>query len=224
MWWPEPWARERTDAMKETGFRRAVSRATAAIAALTGGVVVAAGSALGSAAGTSQTPRVLPESFGPPVRLAAGSYRTRPGFAPVTTFTVGRGWYGGGSRRDWAVGKGVNQVEQRFGSAGIWVSPLSLRYATAVARFRALKTLEAGRSEPIRIGGYSGVVFHAKVMGDQALLPGVAPGLDVVNTPGGHQIFLNVRGTTILFRIEVFALRAGTAAVLGFLKTLRFPR
>ena len=34
---------------------------------------------------------VEPPGFGPPVRLAAGTYRTRPGFNPVTTFTIGRG-------------------------------------------------------------------------------------------------------------------------------------
>jgi hypothetical protein len=106
--------------------------------------------------------RVLPETFGPPVRLAAGTYRTRPGFNPVTTFTVGRGWHGAGSSREWVVGKGFNAAAERFRGASIWVSRLSLRYATAVATFRALKTLEAGPRRPIRVGGYPGVVFQAK--------------------------------------------------------------
>jgi hypothetical protein len=40
----------------------------------------------------------------------------------------------------------------------------------------------------------------------------------------GQQIFLNVRGTTLLLRIEIFARPAGEAAVRGFLRTVRFPR
>ena len=194
--------------------------------AMTASVAVLAVCALasGSAFATDAKLRILPEAFGEPARLAAGSYRTRPGFAPMTTFTVGLGWYGNGSNSEWAVGKGLNRAEQRFGSTGVWVSPLSLRYATAVARFKALTTLDAGPATPVKIGGYPGVSFRAKVEGDHALLPGIAPGLDVVRTPDGQQIFLNVRGKTLLFRIEVFTIKEGSAAARSFLRTVRFPR
>lgn len=105
---------------------------------------------------------------------------------------------------------------------GVEATRLSLRYTTAVSRFKALKTLTAGPSRPIRVGGYSGVSFHAAVKGEHALLPGIAPDIDIL--PGGQQIFLNVRGTTLLLRIEIFARPAGEAAVRGFLRTVRFPR
>jgi hypothetical protein len=185
---------------------------------------LAAGSALASSSATSQNLRVLPGTFGPPVRLAAGTHTTRPGFNPVTTFTVGSGWHGGGSSSEWAIGRGFSAAAERFRGASIWVSRLSLRYAIAVARFRALKTLEAGPSKPIRVGGYRGVVFRAKVTGERAIIPSVAPGLDVVNTPGGQQIFLNVRGTTLLVRVEARALASDAAAVRAFFRTVRFPR
>ena len=142
----------------------------------------------------------------------------------MTTFTVDQGWYGSGSSSEWAVGKGLNRAEQRFGPAGVMVSPLSLRYATAVARFKALTTVDAGPATPVQIGGYPGVSFRAKVEGEHALLPGIAPGLDVVKSPGGQQIFLNVRGKTLLFRIEVFAVKEGSAAVRSLLRTVGFPR
>ena len=204
--------------------RTRLSRLTVTVALAALAVSMVASTTLGASTAHKQGVRVLPETFGPPVRLAAGPYKTRPGFNPVTTFTVGPGWYGGGSSREWAVGKGFNQAEERFGPAGIWVSRLPLRYATAVTRFRALKTLDAGPSRSTRVGGYSGVVFAAKISGDHALLPGIAPGLDVVNTPGGQQIFLNVRGSTLLLRVEVFSLAAGNVAVRGFLRTVQFPR
>lgn len=206
--------------MTRASVRRSVWWTTIALAVA--GPSLVAGSALGSSSAASQELRVLPETF-PPVRLAAGMYRTRPGFNPVTTFTVGRGWNGVGSSRDWAVGQGWNPSSERgFRGAGILVSKLSLRYATAVARFRALKTLEAGPSKPIRVGGYRGVVFRAKVAGFSAIMPSVAPRVDVVNTPGGQQIFVNVRGITLLLRVEARA--SDAAAVQGFLRTVQFPR
>jgi hypothetical protein len=204
--------------------QRWVNRLTIVVALAAVAVSVVAGATLGAATAHKQHVRVLPETFGPPVRLAAGKYKTRPGFSPASMFTVGSGWYGAGSSRDWAVGKGFNQAEERFGLAGIWTSRLRISYTRAVARFRALMTLEAGPSTPIRVGGYPGVAFRAEISGDHALLPGIAPGLDVVNSPGGQQILLNVRGATLLFRIEVFALAAGNAAVRAFLRTVRFPR
>jgi hypothetical protein len=211
--------------MTRASICTSVRRTTIVIAVVSvAGASLLAGSALGSSSATTQNLRVLPEAFGPPVPLAVGAYRTRPGFAPVTTFTIGRGWHGAGSSRDWVVGKGWNASADRFRGAAIWVSRLSLRYATAVARFRALKTLEAGPSKPIRVGGYVGVVFRAKVTGEHAIIPSIAPGLDVVNTPGGQQIFLNVRGITLLLRVEARALASDAAAVQGFLRTVRFPR
>jgi hypothetical protein len=41
--------------------------------------------------------------------------------------------------------------------------------------------------------------------------------------PGGRQIFLNVRGKTVLLLIEISPGTPGQAAVRGFLRTTRFP-
>jgi hypothetical protein len=167
--------------------------------------------------------RPLPTMLIGPLRLEPGTYQTRPAFVPRTTFTVGRGWYGGqGSHTDWCVGKGLNRSEGRFGAAGICGFRLSLPYATAVSRFKALTTLTAGPSKPIRVGGYSGVSFHADVQGDFAPIPGISP--NGVRWRGGEQIFLNVRGKTLLLRIKIFARKGGEAAVRGLLRTVRFPR
>lgn len=193
-------------------------------------VAVLALATLGGAVPASAEPasfdkiRLLPATtFGDPPRLAVGPYRTRPGFVPATTFRVDAGWYGSGDREGWGVGKGLNTIEQRFGVAGIYATPLSLRYATAVSRFKALKTLVAGPATTTRIGGYPAVTFRATVTGDHALLPGIAPGVDVVNTRG-QQTFVNVRGTTVLIRTEVFRATAGEAAVRSLVRTIGFPR
>ena len=87
-----------------------------------------------------------------------------------------------------------------------------------------LTTLTAGPSKRIQIGGYPGVSFHAVVPGDRSLLRGMGVALPVGVLPGGQQIFLNMRGTTLLLRIEIFARKAGgEAAVRGLLRTMRFP-
>lgn len=182
--------------------------------------------AVTAAWGVSSDVRLLPFEFIGPLPLEPGTYQTRPTFVPRTTFTVGRGWYGGqGAHTDWVVGKGLNGRRKnawRFGepTAGISAHRLGLPIATAVSRFRALRTLTAGPSKPVRVGGYPGVSFHAVVQGDRASLPGIERYLTVL--PGGQQIFLNVRGRTLLLRIET-ARKADDAAVLGVLRTVRFP-
>ncbi len=104
---------------------------------------------------------------------------------------------------------------------GICVFRLGPPYSTAISRFKALTTLTAGASKPIRVGGYPGVSFHAAVHGEHSLLPGIAPLIDLL--PDGQQIFLNVRGKTVLLRIEISPGTPGEAAVRGLLRTMRFP-
>jgi hypothetical protein len=202
--------------MRRPPLTRAKVIATLALfCALTGFLAVTAASA---------DVRPLPTMLMGPLPLEPGTYQTRPAFVPRTTFTVGQGWYGGqGSHTDWCVGKGLNRSEGRFGAAGICGMRLSLPYATAVSRFKALTTLTAGPPKPIRVGGYPGVSFHAVVQGDSATTPGFRRIFGGVRR-GGEQIFLNVRGTTLLLRIDIFTHKAGEAAVRGFLRTVRFPR
>jgi hypothetical protein len=94
-------------------------------------------------------------------------------------------------------------------------------YSTAISRFKALTTLTAGTSKPIRVGGYPGVSFHAAVHGEHSLLPGIRPLIDLL--PGGQQIFLKVRGKTVLLLVEISPGTQGEAAVRRFLRTMRFP-
>ena len=208
--------------LHESARRRIVLKA--AIAAGTALLVLQV--AVTAAWGLSSAVPLLPTWLGPePPRLEPGTYQTRPTFVPRTTFTVGRGWYGGqGSHTDWCVGKRLNALRVRtpFGVVAICSFRLAPPYGTAVSRFKAMKTLTAGTSTPIRVGGYRGVSFHAAVQGDHALLPMAPHYVHVL--PGGQQIFLSVRGRTLLLRIEIFAPKAGEAAVRRFLPTMRFPR
>ena len=104
---------------------------------------------------------------------------------------------------------------------GICVYRVGPPYGTAISRFKALTTLSAGASKPIRVGGYSGVSFHAAVHGEHSLLPGIKPLIDLL--PGGQQIFLNVRRKAVLLLIEISPRTHGEAVVRGLLRTMRFP-
>ena len=54
---------------------------------------------------------------------------------------------------------------------GICVVRVGPPYSTAISRFKALTTLTAGASKPIRVGGYPGVSFHAAVQGEHYSYP-----------------------------------------------------
>ena len=176
--------------------------------------------------------RTLPYDLITPLRLEPGTYQTRPAFIPRTTFTVGDGWYGAQeSHSEWCVGKGLTRrapalagpaaFRKSLVAIGICVYRVGPPYRTAISRFKALTTLTAGASKPIRVAGYPGVSFHAAVDGEYSLLPGIKPLVDL--RPGGQQIFLNVRGKTVFLRIEISPGAPGEAAVRRFLRTMRFP-
>ena len=168
--------------------------------------------------------RLLPAASFEPTKLQAARYRTRLGFAPLTTFTVGAGWYGNqGSARDWGVGKGLNRAEQRWAYGAILVDVLRLSFAKAVSTFRGISGLTVGRSTPTRIGGYAGVTFHAKLKGSENV-PLTALGISAdITDIAGQQTFLNVRGKILLIRTEHGSPTA-PAAVQTVLRTFQFPR
>ena len=195
--------------------------------AITVGAALLALLTVATALGSGSEVRTLPFDFITPLRLEPGTYQTRPAFLPRTTFTVGKGWYGAqeshsawcvGTRR--APGRPAN-FRETLGAIRICVNRLGPPYSTAISRFKALTTLTAGASKPIRVGGYPGVSFHAAVHGEHSLLPRIAPLVDLL--PGGQQIFVNVRGKTVLLRIEISPRTQGEAAVRRFLRTMRFP-
>ena len=79
------------------------------------------------------------------------------------------------------------------------------------------------------MGGYRGVSFHAVLQGELAATRGLPFTTTLARVPSGvrpgdEQIFLNVRGKTLLLQVEIFARNAGEAASRGFLRTVRFPR
>ena len=199
--------------------------------ALTVGAALLALLAVTTALGAGSEVRTLPYDLITPLRLEPGTYQTRPAFVPRTTFTLGEGWYGAQeTHSEWCVGKGLTRrapalagpaaFRKSLVAIGICVYRVGPPYGTAISRFKALTTLSAGASKPIRVGGYSGVSFHAAVHGEHSLLPGIKPLIDL--RPGGQQIFLNVRGKTVLLRIEISARTPGEAAVRAFLRTMRF--
>ena len=199
--------------------------------AISGGAAVVALLAATTAWGSEV--RTLPYDLVHPLRLEPGTYQTRPAFIPRATFTVVDGWWGAQeSHSSWCVGKGSTRrppplaggpASRKSGvSVGICVYRVGPRYGTALSRFKALTTLTAGASTPIRVGGYLGVSFHAAVHGKHSHLPGVTPLVDLL--PDGQQIFLNVRGKTVLVQIEISPRTPGeAAAVRGILRTMRFP-
>jgi len=187
--------------------------------------------AVTTALGVGSEVRTLPVDLIRPPRLEPGTYQTRPVFFPRTTFTVGEGWYGAQeTHSEWCVGKGLTRpapaltgtdTARRSSAVGICVIRLGPPYGTVISRFKALTTLTAGPSKPIRVGGYPGVSFHAAVHGEHSLLPGITPLVDLL--PGGELIFLNVRGKAVLLRIEISPRTHGEAPVRGVLRTMRFP-
>ena len=173
------------------------------------------------AAAGEEVPK-LPLDFILPPRLEPGTYQTRVHFVPHTILTVGKGWYGAQeSDSSWCVAKGPTRPRLAGATISICLYRLIHPYATAVSRFESLRTLTPGPAKPIHVGGYPGVAFHAAVRGNSARTPGIwAPAV----RPGGEQIFLNVRGRTVLLQIQTLQRASGEALARGFLRTVQFPR
>ena len=166
--------------------------------AITVGAALLAFLAIPTALGVGSEVRTLPTDLIAPPPLEPGTYQTRPSFFPRTTFTLGAGWYGAQeSHSAWCVGTRrapgpPATFRETLGAIRICVFRRGPPYRTVISRFKALTTLTAGASEPIRVGGYPAVSFDAGVHGEHSLLPGIRPSIDLL--PGGQQIFLNVRG------------------------------
>jgi hypothetical protein len=158
-----------------------------------------------------------------PRPLTPGTWRTGGGFVPVTTFRVPRRWYGAQGATGWFLGSGLDRATQEFTAGGIFVDVVALPLTTAVARFTSLKSISAGASTAVKVGGFAGVTFNARVKGEHAPLAALGTGADIPGGVTGRQTFLNVRGKTVLVRLEWYAPRAAVDVQAVF-RSFRFPR
>ena len=146
----------------------------------------------------------LPRSAGPPHPLEPGTYLTPEGFEPPVAVTVPGGWFGGAGSSGFGVGQGNDEVNQRFGDVGLYLDAIRMPYDDAVAAFRRLEgvSLEA---EPVdgTIGGYEATIFRPQPVREPILLDPIVPRSDLTSEIH-HVIFIDVRGTTVFIKTEVF--------------------
>jgi hypothetical protein len=157
-----------------------------------------------------------------PVPLDAGTYLTPEGFEPVMSIRLPSGWYGGASLDEFAVGQGLDQTKQTFGGGGLFVAPIAMPYAKAVATFGKLPGLADDR-EPTTgtLGGYEATTFYAHAQNGHVLLDPIAPGADI-GSASAQQIFVDAGDTTILIRTEVID-DAARAEVDEVVASIAFP-
>jgi hypothetical protein len=189
-------------------------------------VVALALVALPSAAAHRADTLRLKQCVGAPPKLRQAVYRTSGGFLPVTVFRVPSGWYGcQGSPTSWGIGRELDTAAERL-NAFLATDVLGLPRAKAVAKFKALKILVAGPSTVTSVGGFSGIAFHAKVKGEHAPLTALGIDADIPGDTKGEQIFLSVRGKTLLIRTELApgTTVAGRVELQHVLRSIRFPR
>ena len=168
---------------------------------------------------SSAEPRI---PVGAPVPLEAGTYLTPEGFAPVMSITLPTGWYGHGSAREFGVGEGVNEVDQRWAGAGMYVNPIEMAYDDAVAAFGELVGLTSDQKPTTQsFRGFDSTTFYVHAEGDHVVLGPIAPGLDI--TAGTAQvIFIDADGTTIMIRTELFD-DAGPGPLDDVIASIEFP-
>jgi hypothetical protein len=164
----------------------------------------------------------LPTVAGPPQPLDPGTYLTPEGFAPPVSITVPVGWYGGAGSTGFFVGQGLDEVNQRFADVGLYLDVVQLDYDAAIAAFREIEgVVIQAEPETGTIGGHEATTFEASTEGGQALLDPIAPGIDLT-AAAYQQIFVDVGGTTVLIRTEVFN-EAAQPALDGVLASIEFP-
>ena len=166
--------------------------------------------------------RPLPVLSGAPAPLEHGTYVTPPGFEPTVAVTVPAGWYGGAGRSGFGVGQGFDEVNERFRDVGLYVDVIPTPYDSAVAAFgKVAGLIQQGAPTSGTIDGHESTTFEARVDGAPVPIDAIAPGLDIVSD-AGQQILIDVAGTTVLVRTEVFNEDA-QAALDSVISSIRFP-
>ena len=164
----------------------------------------------------------LPVVTGPPKALEPGSYLTPPGLGRVVSVTVPEGWFGGAAAGGFSVGQGLDEANERFADAGLYVDVIPTPYGEAVTAFEELGGISHGSDPTIgTVDGHGSTTFRAHADGAPVVLDPIAPGLDLTSE-AGEQIFIDVAGVTILVRTEVFNEDA-QAALDTVVASIRFP-
>lgn len=196
----------------------AAEEPSAAASAAESAAVSAGESDAGSSAPPSQAR--LPTAAGPPQPLGAGTYLTPEGFEPAVSITVPDGWYAAAGQSGFAVGRGMSQGE--FADAGLYLDLVALQYEEALATFGELEGIVFSEaSSTMELDGHEATVFHGRPLGDQVLLDGLVPGIDL-NALAHQQILVDVDGQTILIRTELPSDDA-EGALADVIESLQFP-
>ena len=175
-----------------------------------------------AATASPSTEARIPVVSGPPVALEPGTYLSPEGFAPVISITVPEGWFGSGSAADFAAGQGLDEVNQRFADAGLYVNTIDMAYDAAAVAFGALDGVTVDQPPTTQaIGGHDSTTFYVHAEDGQVILDPIAPGVDV-NEATAQVMFIDVDGTTVMIRTELFD-DSGAEPLDGVIASIEFP-
>ena len=166
----------------------------------------------------------IPATEATPERLRAGTYQAPEGFAPALMVTVPDGWWGGGSSSGWSIGRGNDEVNQRYRDAGVFVEVLDLPYRHALSAYRSVEgVLEDGRPHRHSVDGRRATTFMRHAVAEPVVLEdALGVGVDV-GPDSWSQTFVDLgRSRTLLVRTEVVEVSA-VSAVEGVLASLSLP-
>lgn len=175
-----------------------------------------------SSASASPSAARLPTVSGPPQALEAGTYLTPEGFEPAVAITVLDGWYGAAGGSGFGVGQGLNEAEERFDDAELYLDVIPVPYDEAVAILGEIEGIVFGEpSSTIEVDGHEATLFHGSPAGEAVPLDALLPGIDL-NSSSGQQILIDVDGETILVRTGLYSDEAEDA-LNEVIESLRFP-
>jgi hypothetical protein len=152
---------------------------------------------------TSATSTAFAEvPHGPPAPLLPGSVTSPAGFEPVLTFEVPSGWYGNGDGGGFAIGKGINEPEQRFDQAALQFEVLDMPVANATALFAAIDGIAVGEPTVADVAGHEAFIFAARPVAGNVGLDALGTGADL-NEWSAEQVFVDLGSSTLLIRTEL---------------------
>lgn len=165
---------------------------------------------------------ILPRVYGPPKPLDPGTYQTDPSFPLPISFTVPAGWYGGQGNTGFGIGQGLDTVRQDFRDGGLYLDVLAMPLEKAVEAFQNVEGMDAGQPQTTELAGYPGVVFYPIAQQQVLLEDALGIPIDILPNPDPDPvIFVDVEGTTVIFRTAAFN-EEGRRAVDQVLESFQF--